>query len=109
MKNSLIVALALVICAISNPSRDAHVDQVKRDFLKEGDARRDGAEGAMEQLGRGLARALGGSMMEVLLEGAEYRDWGVASALVLERKGDNEVLTVGALGQVWVWAEEGER
>jgi hypothetical protein len=128
MKNSIILLLALTLCAISNPKREAHVDQVKRDFLKgrsdesagraggakgvkgatrEGEGEGEGeGESAMEALGQGLARALGGSVMEVLLAGAEYRDWVVGSALVIERRGDNKVISVGALGQVWVWADE---
>ena len=114
MKNSIILLLSVIILAISNPKRETHVDTVKREFLKESEARKNqrgerGAAGAMEALGQGLALALGGSVMELLLEGAEYRDWVVGSALVIERRGDNKVLTVGALGQVFVLSDGDER
>lgn len=100
MKNTIILLLVVAICAISNPNREAHVDALKRDFLNERE--RGKSQSAIDAIGQGIAHALGGSMIEALLQIAEYRNWVLGSALVLERRGDNRLISVGALGQVWV-------
>ena len=90
---------------MSNPKREAHIFALKQDILQE----KEHSENILESVGQGLTRALGGNLIELLLRGAEYRNFICVSQLVIERKGTDRVLTFGILGQVFVVMDEEQK
>ncbi len=98
MKNLSFVVLIMIFLGISNPEREAHINTLKNELFKD----QTHSEDMVEAIGQGFARVLGGNLLGLLLEGAEYRDYLCFSLLVIERKGDDSLLTMGVLGQVIV-------
>jgi hypothetical protein len=98
MKNLSFVVLIMIFLGISNPERGAHINTLKNELFKDQTHSKD----MVGAIGQGFARALGGNLLGLLLEGAEYRNYLCFSVLVIERKGDDSLLTMGVLGQVIV-------
>ena len=88
MKGLLIIVLLLaILSAITNPNKDAHVKAIQDKIVAQ-----SGAQDPLVQKG---VSAVGGTLLNAMVD---YRSYGVYSVT----KANNKVITVGALGMVYV-------
>ena len=106
MKSLVIIGILLIIAAVTNPSREAHIAEINRKIVsKPMDSAIDGIKGSsnLELAGTAIGFALGMKAIDAILETVVSVDNLVLVSLTrVTYQGNSRIIGFGAFGNVWI-------
>lgn len=106
MNKLAFMILILILMAISNPKLDEHRSTVKQSIVTRMTSTIKEPQGFSESIGVGLGMMIGSGAVELLVNTATYRTFILFSILSIKKKDDQELLSIGVFGNVFVLMEE---
>jgi hypothetical protein len=107
MKTLITVGIVVVIAAITNPGKQAHVDAVKEFLLESANEKMmtelDGAN-KWETVGAALGYTLGVNVIDKMAGSfVRSRNFVIFSTTVVTYKGESKTIGIGGFGNVWLF------
>jgi hypothetical protein len=107
MKKTIAIGVLLILAAITNPNKDAHIAAVKELILRSMNEKMvdsiGSSDNSFEAAGSALGYTLGMSLVDKMAESfIHVRNFVLFSVTEVRYQGNSKVIGIGAFGNVWI-------